>query len=78
MREALLFFAFTTAQRSTCWAQDYYRRKRAAGATHCGALRCLAQRWLKILCRMWKDRTPYDEQRHQTCQAQHAPALALR
>ena len=55
MRGALMFFAFTTAQRPDCWAQDYYRRKRAAGATHYGALRCLAQRWLKILCRMWRE-----------------------
>ena len=64
MREALMFFAFNTAFRSDCWAQDYYRRKRAAGATHYGALRCLAQRWLKIICRMWTDKTTYDEQFH--------------
>ena len=64
MREALMFFAFNTAFRSDCWAHDYYRRKRAAGATHYGALRCLAQRWLKIICRMWTDKTTYDEQFH--------------
>ncbi len=64
MREALMFFAFNTAFRSDCWAHDYYRRKRAAGATHYGALRCLAQRWLKIICRMWSDKTTYDEAFH--------------
>jgi len=76
MRGALMFFAFTTAQRSDCWAQEYYRRKRATGATHFGALRCLAQRWLKIICRMWRDRAPYDEQRHRNRVALAAPALA--
>jgi len=64
MREVLMFFAFNTAFRPDCWAHDYYRRKRAAGATHYGALRCLAQRWLKIICRMWTDKTTYDEQLH--------------
>jgi len=64
MREVLMFFAFNTAFRPDCWAHDYYRRKRAAGATHYGALRCLAQRWLKIICRMWTDKTTYDEQFH--------------
>ncbi len=64
MREVLMFFAFNTAFRSDCWAHDYYRRKRAAGATHYGALRCLAQRWLKIICRMWSDKITYDEAFH--------------
>ncbi len=73
---ALMFFAFNTAERCDCWAQDYYQRKRAAGATHYGALRCLAQRWLKIICRMLRDRTPYNEQRHRSRLAQAAPALA--
>ncbi len=76
MREVLMFFAFNTAQRSDCWAQGYYRRKRAAGVRHYGALRCLAQRWLKILCRMWNDRTPYDEDHHRRSLAKHDAALA--
>ena len=76
MRGALMFFAFNTAFRSDCWAHDYYRRKRAAGATHYGALRCLAQRWLKIICRMWNDRAPYDEELHRRSLAKHAGALA--
>jgi len=75
MRGVLMFFAFNTAFRADCWAQGYYRRKRAAGATHYGALRCLSQRWLKILCRMWNDRTPYDEDRHRRNLAKHAAAL---
>src|SRR5690348_2412312 len=35
---------------SACaWAQAYYQRHRAAGQSHACALRCLGQRWLKIL-----------------------------
>lgn len=64
IRDALMFFAFNTAMRADCWAKGYYRRKRASGATHYGALRCLAQRWVKIISKMYKDGTHYDEQRH--------------
>jgi hypothetical protein len=76
MRGILMFFAFNTAFRSDCWAHDYYRRKRSAGATHYGALRCLARCWLKIICRMWNDRTPYDEERHRRNLARHDRSLA--
>ena len=46
------------------WAQAYYEQKREQGKGHATALRCLAQRWLKILWRMWRDRKPYDESHH--------------
>ena len=51
--------------RKTClWAQTYYAAKRASGHSHASALRCLGKRWLKILWRMWQDRTPYKESVH--------------
>lgn len=51
--------------RKTCaWAAAYYAKKRDQGQSHAQALRCLGQRWLKILWRMWQDRVPYDEARH--------------
>jgi hypothetical protein len=31
------------------------------GAAHQAALRALAFKWIRILYRRWKDRTPYDE-----------------
>ena len=37
------------------WAQAYYQQKKAQGLAHAAALRCLGQRWLKILWRMWQD-----------------------
>ena len=58
--------------RKVCaWAQTYYQAHRANGQTHACALRCLAQRWLKILWRMWQERQPYDENRHALNQQKH-------
>lgn len=65
LSQSLMHFAFNTAFTVGCWASDFYQRKRAEGKAHYTALRCLAQRWLKILHRMWLDRVPYDEQLHQ-------------
>lgn len=64
LSQALMQFAFNTAFTAGCWASDFYQRKRAEGKAHYTALRCLAQRWLKILHRMWKERVPYDELHH--------------
>jgi transposase len=51
--------------RADCvWAAAYYDRKREEGKTHATALRCLGQRWFKILQRMRQDRRPYDEALH--------------
>lgn len=72
LRQAMTHFAFNTAFTDGCWASDFYQRKRTEGKAHHTALRCLAQRWLKILYRMWKDRVPYDETYHQNQQQQRA------
>ena len=53
------------------WAQAYYQKKRAEGHPHAEALRCLGQRWLKILWKMWQDHTSYDEARHALDQTRH-------
>jgi len=76
LNQSLMHFAFNTAFTTGCWASDFYQRKRAEGKAHYTALRCLAQRWLKILHRMWRDRVPYDEQHHRTNQ-QHPHARTL-
>jgi hypothetical protein len=56
----------------TCaWAAAYYTAKRAAGKSHACALRCLAQRWLKILWKMWQTHTPYDPEYHARNQQKH-------
>jgi transposase len=58
--------------RTKCaWAEAYYQKKRSAGQSHACALRCLGQRWLKILWKMWQTRTPYDEAYHACNQVRH-------
>lgn len=46
------------------WAEAYYQHKKSQGLNHAAALRCLGQRWLKILWKMWQTSKPYDEARH--------------
>ena len=58
--------------RKTCpWAQTYYRAHRTKGQSHACALRCLGQRWLKILWKMWQTRSPYKEALHARNQTKH-------
>jgi transposase len=71
INQALIFLAFRTAFMPGCWAADYYQAKRDRGVHHYTALRCLAQRWIKILYRLWKDGLTYDEQLHQTNRHAH-------
>ena len=66
VQQAWLWFAFNTITRDGCWARDYYRDKRKTGTDHYTALRCTAQRWVKVVYRMWQNRALYDEQYHQT------------
>jgi transposase len=47
------------------WAETYYQSLRQRGKSHACALRCLGQRWLKILWKMWQTRTCYDAELHQ-------------
>jgi transposase len=58
--------------RSQCvWAQAYYQSQRKRGKSHACALRCLGQRWLKILWKMWQEHATYDEARHARNQVGH-------
>lgn len=59
------------SRRSCPWAETYYQHKREQGQGHNCALRCLGQRWLKILWKMWQARTVYDPDLHQKNQIQH-------
>lgn len=63
---------WSNQSREKCaWADAYYRQKREQGKGHATALRDLGQRWLKILIRMWQQRTPYDESRHMQNMLRH-------
>ena len=46
------------------WAKDVYQRARARGHDHAHAIRILGRAWLRIIWRLWQDRTPYDPNRH--------------
>lgn len=46
------------------WAAVYYQQARLRGQSNNHALRCLANRWLAILWRLWQDRSTYDEGYH--------------
>ena len=52
------------------WADVYYQKK-ADGMSHAAAIRCLGQRWLKIVWKMWQTRTHYNESLHTKNQTQH-------
>jgi transposase len=62
-RSTLHLWTFLTLQRSA-WARAFYDAARRRGKSHALALRNLARKWLRILYRMWQDRTPYDEARY--------------
>jgi transposase len=45
----------------SAWASAYYNQQRAKGKSRNTAVRSLAFKWVRILFRCWKDRTPYQE-----------------
>jgi len=46
------------------WARGFYDRQRSKGKGHHAAVRSLAFKWIRILFACWRDRVPYNEQRH--------------
>lgn len=49
------------------WAEIYYQAHRAKDHSHAS----LGQRWLKIIHKMWMDRTPYNAELHHLNQVKH-------
>lgn len=43
------------------WSKAFYKMKRAAGMKHHAAIRALAFKWIRILFRLWKTQTRYNE-----------------
>jgi len=60
VRQTFVEWAAKTIHRSF-WAGVYYQQQRQRGATHQKAVRALAFKWIRILYRCWKSRTPYNE-----------------
>jgi transposase len=68
---ATLHYWADKSREQCAWAQAYYQHKRQHGQSHAAALRCLAQRWVKILWKMWQTHTCYDEALHTRNQVKH-------
>ena len=60
LRQSFHEFAGQSILKSV-WARAYYQQQRQRGQSHHAALRALAYKWIRIIFRCWKDRTPYDE-----------------
>jgi transposase len=60
LRQTFIEWAGQTINKSF-WAGAYYRQQRAKGSSYQAAVRALAFKWIRILHRCWKTRTPYNE-----------------
>ena len=76
VRQTFHEFAAASCQKSL-WARAYYQQQRQRGANHHAAVRSLAYKWIRILYRCWKDRTPYDEQVYLKSLQRHRSPLWL-
>ncbi len=70
LRHAMHLFARKSTEQSAR-AKTYYDTLREKGKSHAQALRCLGQRWLKIISKMWQTRTRYDAELHMENQLTH-------
>ena len=62
---------------SSSWAKAYYEQQRAKGKSRHTATRSLAFKWIRVIYRCWKDRTPYDEAKYLAALRQKgSPVLA--
>lgn len=70
LRHSMHLFADKSREQSN-WASTYYQSLRERGKSHAQALRCLGQRWLKIIWKMWQTHKPYDAELHMRNQLAH-------
>jgi transposase len=59
----------------TRWAAAYYKYNQARGMKRHAILRKLARCWLRIIFRVWKNRTPYDDARYEASLLLKTPEL---
>jgi len=52
------------ARKWSTWSAAYYRQKREAGYKHNAAVRALAFKWIRIMFRLWKTKSIYDENQY--------------
>jgi transposase len=68
LRAAVTCFADNSRQASA-WAAAVYARAKSRGCDHPHAVRVLARAWVRVLWRVWQDRTSYDPAAHKAAQA---------
>jgi transposase len=57
-------FAISSVRQGVGWAIEYWGDARARGLSKAQAYRCLANRWLAVIWKMWQTRQPYDKAYH--------------
>lgn len=70
LRHTMHLFAHKSTE-NCVWAKTYYASLREKGKSHAQALRCLGQRWIKIIWKMWQTHTSYDANLHMKNQISH-------
>ena len=50
--------------RYSFWANAYYEQQKSIGKPHNTIIRSLAFKWIRIVFRCWKTKTPYDESKY--------------
>jgi hypothetical protein len=76
-RQTLVEWAGISVKYSA-WAKAYYRQCKERGKGHSAIVRSLAFKWLRILWRCWRDRTPYNENRYlASLEKRNPPLFAL-
>jgi transposase len=73
LRAALTCMA-DNSRHASAWAAAIYENARGRGCEHPHAVRILARAWLRVIWRAWRDRQPYDVQRHTGAMLQLAAA----
>jgi transposase len=63
LRDAVSVLA-DSSRKHNPWANDIYQRARARGHDHPHAIRILGRAWLRVIWRLWQDRTTYDPTQH--------------
>lgn len=63
LRNAITIWANNT-RLANAWAKNIYDRARARGCRHPHAVRILARAWVRVLWRMWNNRTLYQPSLH--------------
>jgi transposase len=71
LRNVLHQFAWQST-RQEAWALASYQRKRAEGKTHSMAVRALANVWVRIIYRMWVNKTSYQTATFEAAKLAHA------